>query len=124
MMDDARWRRCHRSIGAGCWSRARLSAPLLVVVDEPLRGLDAVAQTTMRDLLMDFRAEQQSAFLVITSDFAVAQALADEAMVFSEGRVVERGSIRNLLANPRETATKALVEAAAIRPLPPTSEPV
>jgi len=105
-------------------ARAIVSAPLLVVVDEPLRGLDAVAQTTTRDLLMDFRAEQQSAFLVITSDFAVAQALADEAMVFDGGRVVERGLIRNLLANPKESATKALVEAAAIRPLPPAAEPV
>jgi peptide/nickel transport system ATP-binding protein len=105
-------------------ARAIVSSPLLVVVDEPLRGLDAVAQTTTRDLLMDFRAEQQSAFLVITSDFAVAQALADEAMVFDGGRVVERGQIRNLLANPKESATKALVEAASIRPLPPTPEPV
>jgi peptide/nickel transport system ATP-binding protein len=105
-------------------ARAIVGAPLLVVVDEPLRGLDAVAQTTMRDLLIDFRAEQQSAFLVITSDFAVAQALADEAMVFDGGRVVERGPIRSLLANPRESATKALVAAAAIRPLPPAPEPV
>ena len=105
-------------------ARAIVGAPLLVVVDEPLRGLDAMGQTTMRDLLMDFRAEQQSAFLVITSDFAVAQALADEAMVFSEGRVVERGAIRTLLENPKDSVTKALVEAAAIRPLPPAPEPV
>ena len=105
-------------------ARAIVSAPLLVVVDEPLRGLDAVAQTTMRGLLMDFRAEQQSAFLVITSDFAVARALADEAMVFDAGRVVERGQVRTLLENPKETATKALVEAAAIRPLSQGAEPV
>jgi peptide/nickel transport system ATP-binding protein len=97
-------------------ARAIVGAPLLVVVDEPLRGLDAVAQTTMRDLLMDFRIEQQSAFLVITSDFAVAQALADEAMVFDSGRVVERGPVRGLLANPKESATKALVAAAAFHP--------
>lgn len=105
-------------------ARAIVSAPLLVVVDEPLRGLDAAAQTTMRDLLMDLRAEQQSAFLVITSDFAVAQALADDAMVFKDGRVVERGPIRTLLTNPKDPATKELVEAAAIRPLPPAREAV
>jgi peptide/nickel transport system ATP-binding protein len=98
-------------------ARAIVGAPLLVVVDEPLRGLDAVAQTTMRDLLMDFRIEQQSAFFVITSDFAVAQALADEAMVFEGGRVVERGAIRAMLENPREPATKALIAAAAFQGL-------
>ncbi len=105
-------------------ARAIVSAPLLVVVDEPLRGLDAVSQTTVRDLLMDFRTHQDAAFLVITGDFAVAQALADEAMVFKDGRVVERGQIRTLLTNPKDPATKALVEAAAIRPLSQGAAPV
>jgi peptide/nickel transport system ATP-binding protein len=105
-------------------ARAIVGAPLLVVVDEPLRGLDAVAQTTMRDLLADFRVERQAAFLVITSDFAVARALADEAMVFEGGRVVERGPIRSLLANPRESATKALIDAAAFQGLPREGAPV
>jgi ABC-type glutathione transport system ATPase component len=100
-------------------ARAIVAAPSLVVVDEPLRGLDAVGQTTMRDLLADFRVEQQAAFLLITADFAVAEALADEAMVFADGAVVERGAIRHLKANPRESATKALVAAAALGPLPP-----
>ena len=105
-------------------ARAIVSAPLLVVVDEPLRGLDAVAQTTMRDLLVDFRAEQQSAFLVITSDLAVARVLADEAMVFKDGRVVERGPIRNLIVNPKDSATKALIGAAAFQGLSRKDMPV
>ncbi len=95
-------------------ARAIVAAPLLVVVDEPLRGLDAIAQTTMRDLLSEFRVESQAAFLVITSDFAVAEALCDDAMVFEKGRLVERGTIAALLRAPKEAATKALVEAAAI----------
>jgi peptide/nickel transport system ATP-binding protein len=100
-------------------ARAIVAAPSLVVVDEPLRGLDAIGQTTMRDLLSDFRVEQQAGFLVVTADFAVAEALADEAMVFADGAMVERGAIRLLKANPKETATKALVAAAALGPLPP-----
>jgi ABC-type glutathione transport system ATPase component len=95
-------------------ARAIVAAPLLVVVDEPLRGLDAIAQTTMRDLLCEFRVESQAAFLVITSDFAVAETLCDEAMVFDHGRMVERGPVAALAKNPRESATKALVEAALI----------
>jgi ABC-type glutathione transport system ATPase component len=105
-------------------ARAIVGAPLLVVVDELLRGLDAVAQTTMRDLLVDFRVEQQAAFLVITSDFAVAQALADEAMVFDAGRVVERGPVRALLEKPKESVTKALIEAAAFQGLSRAEPPV
>lgn len=105
-------------------ARAIVAAPLLVVVDEPLRGLDAVAQTTMRDLLSEFRIESQAAFLVITSDFAVARALCDDVFVFEKGRVVERGAIGTLQHAPKEAATMALLEAASLETLPRPAEPV
>jgi ABC-type glutathione transport system ATPase component len=95
-------------------ARAIVSAPLLVVVDDPLRGLDAFAQTIMREVLTDFRAFQGPAFLVITSDFTVAQALADEAMVFEGGKVVERGPIVDILRAPRHPASRALIEAVTL----------
>jgi peptide/nickel transport system ATP-binding protein len=99
-------------------ARAIVAAPLLVVVDEPLRGLDAIARATVRDLLAEFRIEQQSAFLVITGDFAVARALADEVMIFDHGRVIERGSLRDVLRAPKEAMTRTLIEAAEFGPLP------
>jgi peptide/nickel transport system ATP-binding protein len=97
-------------------ARAIVAAPLLVVVDEPLRGLDAIARATIRDLLAEF--------LVITGDFAVARALADEIMIFDHGRVIERGSVRELLRAPREVATRTLIEAAEFGPLPRVPEAV
>jgi len=95
-------------------ARAIVAAPLMVVIDEPLRGLDAIAQTTMRDLLAEFRVESQAAFVVITSDFAVAEALCDEVMVFDKGRMAERGPVATVARTPRESVTKALVEAASL----------
>jgi peptide/nickel transport system ATP-binding protein len=95
-------------------ARAIVAAPLLVVVDEPLRGLDAFAQTIMREVLTDFRVTQGAAFLVITSDFTVAQALAEEVMVFHEGKLVERGAIADVLRAPKEPATKALIDAVSL----------
>jgi peptide/nickel transport system ATP-binding protein len=92
-------------------ARAIVAAPLLAVIDEPLRGLDAFAQSVMRDLLRNFRAQEGPAFLVVTSDFAVAQALCEEAMVMERGRVIERGTIADLVRAPRERQTRALVEA-------------
>ena len=105
-------------------ARAIVAAPLLVVVDEPLRGLDAIARATIRELLAEFRVEQQAAFLVITGDFAVARALADDVMVFDHGRVIERGSVRDVLRSPREGVTRALIEAAEFGPLPRAAEAV
>ena len=95
-------------------ARAIVGAPLLAVVDEPLLGLDAFAQTIMREVLSDFRAYQGPAFLVITSDFTVAQGLSDDAFVFSGGKVVERGAIVDLLKEPKDPATQALIEAVTL----------
>jgi peptide/nickel transport system ATP-binding protein len=100
-------------------ARAIVGAPLLVVIDEPLRGLDAFGQTILREVLTDFRITHEPAFLVVTSDFTVAQSLAEEAMVFHEGRIVERGSIADILREPREAASKALIEAVRLPALPP-----
>jgi peptide/nickel transport system ATP-binding protein len=105
-------------------ARAIVAAPLLVVVDEPLRGLDAIARATVRDLLAEFRIEQQVAFLVITGDFAVARALADDVMIFDHGRVIERGPVRDVLRAPKEAATRILIEAAEFGPLPRAAEAV
>jgi peptide/nickel transport system ATP-binding protein len=105
-------------------ARAIVAAPLLVVVDEPLRGLDAIARATIRDLLAEFRIEQQAAFLVVTGDFAVARALADDVMIFDRGRVVERGPMREVLRVPKEAVTRTLIEAAEFGPLPRAAEAV
>jgi len=98
---------------------AFVGAPLLVVVDEPLKGLDAFAQTIMRDVLADFRTSQGPAFLVVTADFTVAQALADDAMVFHNSKIVERGSIAHIVHEPKHEATRVLIEAVALPSLSP-----
>ena len=95
-------------------ARAIVTAPVLTIVDEPFRGLDAFAQSVIRDLLQSFRAEEGPAFLVITSDLAVARALADDAMVFRDGRVVDRGPLADMLRSPRNAYTRTLVEASRL----------
>ena len=105
-------------------ARAIVGAPLLAVVDEPLRGLDAFAQTIMREVLTDFRTHQGAAFLVITSDFTVAQALADEAMVFKDMKLVERGPIVEILRSPRDPYTRGLIEAVTLPGLSQSPPPV
>ncbi len=95
-------------------ARAIVTAPLLAVLDEPLSGLDAFAQSVMRDLLRVFRTEEGPAILLITSDFSVARSLAETAFVFKDGRVVERGPIAEIMSVPQDIATRTLVEAVRI----------
>ncbi len=98
-------------------ARAIVTAPALALIDEPLQGLDAFAQAVIRDLLQSFRDEEGPAFLVITSDFAVARALSEDAMVFKDGQIVERGAIAELIRAPKHPYTRSLVEASRVEPV-------
>jgi peptide/nickel transport system ATP-binding protein len=100
-------------------ARAIVSTPLLTVIDEPLKGLDAFAQAVMRETLADFRLAQESAFLIITSDFTVASAMAEEVFVFSGGRIVERGLISGVLKRPQEQITRDMIAAVTLPRLSP-----
>jgi ABC-type glutathione transport system ATPase component len=92
-------------------ARAIVTAPLLAIFDEPLSGLDAFAQSVMRDLLGTFRSEEGPAVLLVTADFSVARALAETAFVFSGGKIVERGAVPGLMQAPKDIATRTLIDA-------------
>ena len=94
-------------------ARAIVSTPFLAVIDEPLRGLDAFAQSIMTELLEDFRRQEGPAFLVITADVGVAQVLAEDAMFFKDRKIVERGPLRDILRNPKDEETRKMIEASA-----------
>jgi ABC-type microcin C transport system duplicated ATPase subunit YejF len=95
-------------------ARAIVSSPFLAVIDEPLRGLDAFAQSILTELLEEFRRQEGPAFLVITADVGVAQALAEDAMFFKDRRMIERGPLRDLLKNPKDEETRELIEASTL----------
>ncbi|HWA29749.1 MAG TPA: ATP-binding cassette domain-containing protein [Rhizomicrobium sp.] len=103
-------------------ARAIVTQPLLAVIDEPLRGLDAFAQSVIRDLLRNFRSNEGSAFLFITSDFGLARAFCEDAFVFKDGHIVERGPMATLLKAPQDPQTRKLID--AVSAAPATGDPV
>lgn len=104
-------------------ARAIVGQPLLAVIDEPLRGLDAFAQSVVRDLLRNFRSNEGPAMLFITSDFGLARAFCENGFVFREGRVVERGPMATLLRAPQDPHTRKLLEAVAAMPFAESGAP-
>jgi peptide/nickel transport system ATP-binding protein len=104
-------------------ARAIVGAPILAVIDEPLRGLDAFDQSVMIDLLKDLRKQEGPAFLIVTADMRVAQSLADDVMVFKDGKLVERGPLADIVRAPRDEETSRLLAAAApLKRAPQVSE--
>ncbi|WP_203901795.1 dipeptide ABC transporter ATP-binding protein [Virgisporangium aliadipatigenens] len=85
--------------------------PALLIADEPTTALDVTVQAGILDLLRDVCARTHTAVLLITHDMGVVADLADDVVVLTEGRAVERAPVHDLFATPEHGYTRALLEA-------------
>jgi peptide/nickel transport system ATP-binding protein len=85
--------------------------PSFLVADEPTSALDATLQGQVLDRL-DRLAEDGLGVLLITHDLAVVAAHCERVLVLSAGRLVESGATAEVLAAPRNEATRRLLAAA------------
>jgi microcin C transport system ATP-binding protein len=93
-------------------ARAIVLEPKFIVLDEPTSALDMSVQAQIVDLLRDLQQRLGLAYLFISHDLKVVRALASEIIVMREGKAVEFGPARELLANPKSAYTRALFAAA------------
>ncbi len=70
--------------------------PDVIIADEPTTALDVTIQAQVLDVLQKACWEAQAALLIITHDLGVVARVADSAMVMYAGKVVEKGSVRDL----------------------------
>ncbi|RIJ48103.1 ABC transporter ATP-binding protein, partial [Clavibacter lycopersici] len=98
-----------------CLALALLCRPDLLLADEPTTALDVVTQARVVDVIRRRLDATGQALLFITHDLAVAAALCDRVVVLEAGRVVEAGSMRDLVRRPRHAYSRALVAAASRR---------
>ena len=90
--------------------------PALLVADEPTTALDVTVQAQILELVRKLQKNHGSAIVFITHDMGVMAEIADRMMVMYAGRVVERGSKRDLFLEPRHPYTRALLDS-----IPPLS---
>ena len=93
-------------------ARALVLKPELLVLDEPTSSLDRSVQSQIIDLLRSLQERHQLAYLFISHDLRVVQALADTIIVLRDGVVVESGPAARILSEPEHPYTRALVTAA------------
>jgi ABC-type microcin C transport system duplicated ATPase subunit YejF len=93
-------------------ARAMILKPRLVVLDEPTSALDRAVQIEILALLERLQKAHGLAYVFISHDLAVIRAIADEIAVMKEGRIIEHGPVQEIVENPREPYTMALIAAA------------
>lgn len=100
--------------------------PDLVVFDEPTTALDVTTQIDVLMAIKEAIRDTGVAALYITHDLAVVAQVSDDIMVLRMGETVEYGSVDQIINNPQEEYTKALVSVRSIEheEKPPAEEPV
>jgi len=97
---------------------ALASEPQLLLADEPTTALDVTIQFQIIQLLSRLRAERGLAQVVITHNLGVVARYADRVNVMYAGRIIERGTAREIYTTPRHPYTLGL-----LRSVPRLDEP-
>ncbi|NNU42982.1 ABC transporter ATP-binding protein [Ramlibacter montanisoli] len=94
-------------------ARALIVEPQLLVLDEPTSALDVTIQQQVLKLLQRLQRERGLSYLLITHDVDVIWAMAHRVLVMKDGRVLESGTVEQVLQHPQDPYTRTLVAAAA-----------
>ncbi|MBJ6134364.1 ABC transporter ATP-binding protein [Ochrobactrum sp. Q0168] len=96
-----------------------VAAPDLLIADEPTTALDVTVQAKILELLAELK-QSGMAMLLVSHDLGVVSQLAERIVVMRRGEVVESGSTRDVLSNPRHDYTKMLLAAMPVNATPGT----
>jgi peptide/nickel transport system ATP-binding protein len=92
-------------------ARALAPAPEIIIADEPISSLDVSIRAEILQLLDKLVRDNHIAMLYITHDLLSARLLSDEILVLNKGKVVEHGSAKQIITQPRDAYTRLLLEA-------------
>lgn len=89
-------------------SMALICNPRLIIADEPTTALDVTIQAQILDLLRDIKDKINGSVMLITHDLGIIAEMADYVVVMYAGRVIEKGTVREIFHNPMHPYTIGL----------------
>ncbi len=85
--------------------------PSLLIADEPTTSLDVTIQDQFLRLLKEMQTQNDMALILVTHDLAIVAETCDTMVVMYGGKIVERGDVARVYANPAHPYTEALMQA-------------
>ncbi len=83
--------------------------PDILIADEPTTALDVTVQKEIILLLKELQQETGMSILFITHDLALLSEIANEVIVMYQGKIVEKGDVKQVFLHPKHKYTKALI---------------
>jgi len=88
---------------------ALISAPSLLIADEPTKSLDVIVQRQILTLLRETKRQFNVSILLITHDLAIIAELSDFVAIIYAGRILEHSDVVSIFKNPRHPYTQGLL---------------
>jgi ABC-type Fe3+/spermidine/putrescine transport system ATPase subunit len=92
-------------------ARALAMRPKLLLLDEPLGGLDLITKQAILTQIAELKSELGFAIILVTHDPVEVRGLCISLAVLEEGRIAEHGSFEEITANPQSALGKAFAGA-------------
>lgn len=106
----------HQVSGGECQraaiARALLLEPEFLICDEITSALDVTVQAQILELLQNLKKDRQLSCLFISHDLALVQQICSRILVMYQGKIIEEGTAKEVIRNPKEAYTRRLVESA------------
>lgn len=90
---------------------AMILEPELLFADEPTSALDVTVQAQVVREMMALRDEFGTGIVIVTHNIGVVSHMADKVAVMCQGRLMEYGNTRDVIDDPQQTYTRALIQA-------------
>jgi len=84
--------------------------PLLLIADEPTTALDVTVQRDILLLLKAIQNKRGMSMIFITHDLGVVEEIADDVVVMKQGKIIEQGTMLEVLNNPKDPYTRGLLQ--------------
>lgn len=89
---------------------AASTTPKLLIADEPTTAIDAVTQLEILRELKKIQQMDNMAMIFISHDLGAISMIADRLIVMNQGRIVDEGTLDEIISNPKDRYTRLLIE--------------